>query len=359
MGALPPQLRPLRPARRPDRRDRGRRVGARAAPLAAARDRGPRHPRPHPPLPRQRPLLARRDAARSPRACSATARACSTTAIAPAPVRARGRHLRAARAVDAAAPLHRHVRRPRLPRARAGAARTTRRSSRYLHGRTGEVLLERMRALYAAEVTMTDRWLGVFLDRFHELGLERDTVMVLVSDHGFYLGDYGYTGKIATVLHPPLIQTPLIVIDPRAPPRRAHEHATARRPTTSGPTVLSMAGVRRAARHGRGGPVALLRGQAPARAALLVRRLRQQLLRAHRSTGRCTGPTAAAATTCSTTTATRARAATCRARTRARRRELHGVVRRRAGRLPTLPVLAPAREQRAGARSRSAARRPS
>ena len=87
--------------------------------------------------------------------------------------------------------------------------------SRYLHGHTGEVLLDRMRALYAAEVTMTDRWLGVFLDRFHELGLERDTVIVLVSDHGFYLGDYGFTGKIATVLHPALIKTPLIVIDPR------------------------------------------------------------------------------------------------------------------------------------------------
>ena len=113
---------------------------------------------------------------------------------------------------------------------------------RYLHGHSGEVLLERMRALYAAEVTMTDRWLGVFLDRFHGLGLERDTVIVLVSDHGFYLGDYGYTGKIATVLHPPLIKTPLIVIDPRR--RHAGRKSTYRASTHDvGPTVLSMAGV--------------------------------------------------------------------------------------------------------------------
>ena len=68
--------------------------------------------------------------------------------------------------------------------------------SRYLHGAEALVLVDRMRALYAAEVTMTDRWLGVFLDRLHGCGLERDTVIVLVSDHGFYLGDYGYTGKI-------------------------------------------------------------------------------------------------------------------------------------------------------------------
>ena len=89
---------------------------------------------------------------------------------------------------------------------------------------------------------MTDRWLGVFLDRFHELGLERDTVMVLVSDHGFYLGDYGLTGKIATALHPPLIKVPLIVIDPR---RRHAGRTTSYRASTHdvGPTVLSMAGV--------------------------------------------------------------------------------------------------------------------
>ena len=113
---------------------------------------------------------------------------------------------------------------------------------RYLHGHTGQVLLERMRALYAGEVTMTDRWLGVFLDRFHELGLDRETVIVLVSDHGFYLGDYGYTGKIATVLHPALIHTPLIVIDPRR--RHAGRTSTYRAQTHDvGPTILSMAGI--------------------------------------------------------------------------------------------------------------------
>jgi len=114
--------------------------------------------------------------------------------------------------------------------------------SRYLHGHHGQVLVERMQALYAGEVTMTDRWLGVFMDRFHELGLDSDTVVVLVSDHGFYLGDYGYTGKIATVLHPALIKTPLIVIDPRR--RRAGRTSDYRASTHDvGPTILSMAGV--------------------------------------------------------------------------------------------------------------------
>jgi len=149
--------------------------------------------------------------------------------------------------------------------------------SRYLHGHHGQVLVERMQALYAGEVTMTDRWLGVFMDRFHELGLDSDTVVVLVSDHGFYLGDYGYTGKIATVLHPALIKTPLIVIDPR----RAHERLPRLDARRGSDDPVHGRG-RGPARDGRGGPVAPVRGPPPAAAQVLVRRLRQLVLRAHR-----------------------------------------------------------------------------
>ena len=113
----------------------------------------------------------------------------------------------------------------------------------YLEGRSGELLLQRMRALYAAEVTMTDRWLGVFLDRLHELRLERETIVVLVSDHGFFLGDHGLTGKISTRLHPALIRVPLIVVDParRRAGRRSGYFASTH---DVAPTILSMAGVR-------------------------------------------------------------------------------------------------------------------
>ena len=113
--------------------------------------------------------------------------------------------------------------------------------SRYLDG-ADLVLLDRMKALYAAEVTMTDRWLGVFLDRLHGLRLARETVVVLVSDHGFYLGEYGYTGKTGNMLHPALIRVPLIVVDPGG--RRAGERSNWFASTHDvGPTVLSMAGV--------------------------------------------------------------------------------------------------------------------
>jgi arylsulfatase A-like enzyme len=104
-------------------------------------------------------------------------------------------------------------------------------------------VLDRMRALYAAEVSLTDRWLGALIERLHDHGVERDTVIALAGDHGFQLGERGWTGKISSALHPELIQVPLVLVDPDR--RKAGEsnsyyastHDLAR-------TLLRMAGVR-------------------------------------------------------------------------------------------------------------------
>ncbi len=113
----------------------------------------------------------------------------------------------------------------------------------YLHGADRARLLRRMRALYAAEVTMTDRWLGVFLDRLYDLRLERETAVVLVADHGFLLGEHGYTGKKAERLHSELARVPLTVVHPD---HRRAGHASDYFASTHdvAPTVLSMVGVR-------------------------------------------------------------------------------------------------------------------
>jgi arylsulfatase A-like enzyme len=104
-------------------------------------------------------------------------------------------------------------------------------------------VLERMRALYAAEVSMTDRWLGALLERLHDHGVERDTVIALAGDHGFQLGERGWTGKISTALHPELIQVPLVLVDPER--RRAGETSAYYASTHDlGRTLLRMAGVR-------------------------------------------------------------------------------------------------------------------
>jgi arylsulfatase A-like enzyme len=105
------------------------------------------------------------------------------------------------------------------------------------------LVLDRMRALYAAEVTMTDRWMGKLLERLHELKLERETVIVLTSDHGIFLGERGWTGKISVALHPELTQVPLVIVDPRH--RRAGEETAFLASTHDlAPTLLATAGVR-------------------------------------------------------------------------------------------------------------------
>jgi arylsulfatase A-like enzyme len=102
--------------------------------------------------------------------------------------------------------------------------------------------LRQMRAVYSAALTITDKWLGSFLDRLREKGLDENTAIVLLSDHGILLGDRGWTGKIAQELHPELIQVPCVIVHPdrkgagEVSPWFASTHDV-------GPTLLSMAGV--------------------------------------------------------------------------------------------------------------------
>ena len=77
-----------------------------------------------------------------------------------------------------------------------------------------EAELERMRALYAGEVTMVDRWLGRFLDKMEETGRVDDTVLVVLSDHGVALGEHGYTGKPFNALWPELTDIPFMIRHP-------------------------------------------------------------------------------------------------------------------------------------------------
>jgi arylsulfatase A-like enzyme len=104
-------------------------------------------------------------------------------------------------------------------------------------------VLERMRDLYAAEITMTDHWLGVFLERLRWLGLESNTVIALVSDHGILLGDHGWTGKVAAMLHPPLTHVPFILVDPGGG-RQGETSDRLAQTHDIGPTLLAIAGVR-------------------------------------------------------------------------------------------------------------------
>ena len=152
------ELPPLRQARRTDRRD-----GPRASPKpSCATGCRPRSTTPTRATaccatwPTAATPTTRR--VRSRPGCSVTGRGCSRRRRAGGP--SRWWSTPSSRTSPGRRPgLRGHLRRPRLPRARAGQA-LLRAPDNYLFGADREVLPARMRALYAAEVTMTDRWLG-------------------------------------------------------------------------------------------------------------------------------------------------------------------------------------------------------
>jgi len=104
--------------------------------------------------------------------------------------------------------------------------------------------IRRLHAVYAAEVTMTDQWLGTFLEAFRDKGLDENTAIVFLSDHGYLLGERGLTGKVPSQLHPELAQVPFILIlpDGRAAGEVSYQFASTH---DVAPTVLSMVGVDR------------------------------------------------------------------------------------------------------------------
>lgn len=55
--------------------------------------------------------------------------------------------------------------------------------------------IENMRALYKAEVTQIDYWLGNFINQLQTKGLLENTAIIFCSDHGYYFGEHGLLGK--------------------------------------------------------------------------------------------------------------------------------------------------------------------
>jgi arylsulfatase A-like enzyme len=72
-----------------------------------------------------------------------------------------------------------------------------------------------MRALYAGEVTMMDRWLGDFMDQAAELGLMENTMFIFASDHGHAFGEHGFAGKVPGALYPELTDIVFMVKHPQ------------------------------------------------------------------------------------------------------------------------------------------------
>jgi arylsulfatase A-like enzyme len=102
-------------------------------------------------------------------------------------------------------------------------------------------LLHRMRELYSAEITMVDAWLGRFLDDLANKGLLDNTLVVLCSDHGVLLGEYGWVGKRYTEVHTELSHVPFAIRHPHGKAKGKASRYWASHHDI-GPTVLSALG---------------------------------------------------------------------------------------------------------------------
>jgi arylsulfatase A-like enzyme len=124
--------------------------------------------------------------------------------------------------------------------------------------------LAHLRACYAGEVTLTDRWVGHLLRQVDLMGLLADTCMILTSDHGMYIGEHGRAGKHTVDPNDPwpiydtVGRLPLLVYAPyRDLPRRIDALCQA---ADVMPTVLEMCGIAPPQTTGRSW-LPLLKGQ--------------------------------------------------------------------------------------------------
>ncbi|HOX40424.1 MAG TPA: sulfatase [Candidatus Brocadiia bacterium] len=107
--------------------------------------------------------------------------------------------------------------------------------------------LKHCRALYAAEVTLVDRWVGRLLSKIEDMGLLDETVVALTTDHGFLHGEHGIMGKALHLeqgfyycpLFEEIAHVPLVISFPGADSRRSEAIV---QPPDFLPTMLELAG---------------------------------------------------------------------------------------------------------------------
>lgn len=83
-----------------------------------------------------------------------------------------------------------------------------------------EAETQHVRALYAGEISMTDRWVGYVVDKLEQLRLLDDTMIIVTTDHGHMFGEHGVMGKpwsqIAdSNMYQEVSHIPLLIYHPR------------------------------------------------------------------------------------------------------------------------------------------------
>jgi len=102
--------------------------------------------------------------------------------------------------------------------------------------------LQRVRELYAAELTYIDAWIGRLLNLLDDLKLAERTAVVYLSDHGILLGEHDILGKANSLLGKEIHAIPYILRHPEG--RRAGETSDFFASSHDvAPTLLSFQGI--------------------------------------------------------------------------------------------------------------------
>ena len=90
-----------------------------------------------------------------------------------------------------------------------------------IHGKRGgfienftEEEIRHIRAQYAGEVTLVDKWVGVLFEKIKELGIWENSLIVLLSDHGEPLGEHGIVRKVRPWPYEELARIVLVIRHP-------------------------------------------------------------------------------------------------------------------------------------------------
>jgi hypothetical protein len=103
--------------------------------------------------------------------------------------------------------------------------------------------VERVRELYAAEITFLDEWIGRLMNELADENLLDETVVVYSSDHGLTLGEHGILGKHASRAQWHIYHVPFMIRHPEG--RLAGESSDFFASTHDIPrTLLSFMGIR-------------------------------------------------------------------------------------------------------------------
>jgi arylsulfatase A-like enzyme len=78
--------------------------------------------------------------------------------------------------------------------------------------------LQYVRGLYAGEVSFVDHCVGQFLKTIRETGADKNTIIVLLADHGHPHGDHGTIMKTPEALYSELVRIPLLIVHPEEKP---------------------------------------------------------------------------------------------------------------------------------------------